>query len=124
MLVATIATLLAFQGPPTSLCRSAVRSTAPEMITRRELAFAATACSVLPTKAHALGYDTRGAVESAKSKAPPLSIDELTRKAKSLRSFTITASKTGTPLEARHDRLVRKKSQILIPLLESMSAIA
>ena len=127
MLAATIATFLAFQGPPSSLlCRSsAVRFTAPAMISRREMAFTAAACSsmaLLPTTAHA--YDTRGAEAAAKTKAQPLSIDELTRKAKSLRSYTITAAKTGTPLEARQARLIRKKTQILTPLLETMTAIA
>jgi len=125
MLAALAGIALAFHTGSLGMLSSQRLVRAPEMLFTRREAFAAAACSsvLLPTAVHAARL-TAEMEAAAKAKVKPLSIDELTRKARSLRSFTITASKTGTPMEARHDRLVRKKEQVLMPLLAAITAVA
>jgi len=120
MLSLVSVTLAFYVAPqPLSVCSAATRVHSPAMsLTRGELlsrtaALTAAACAA--------------PVFATPFAAPPKAAEtiwELSRKAKALRTFAVTAYKVGMPVEARLGRFERKKATVLVPLLQTMTAMA
>lgn len=89
------------------------RSAAAATFTRRQVA-----TTILP--AAAVSFSALPALAADEKDSIPYYF----KKAITLRTFTVTAAKTGVPMEARVGRVQRYTAKVLNPLLEKMSAEA